>query len=193
MSSCSTGKKVRIKKSPRNTQRIYSSANISLPVYLWKRAQILVAEIWAAHFPADPTDIHPIFPGLRGPQIHELTMFADYRVPQILHHLRIITYPPSLIRMLRADVPLASGSKEELSLRSASIIAVERIRDEMLWLMEKEQANAVGDSPKNVVSSVLIDFYLWDLAQRVEAGEEKIEGIETAEVMPIHRTRSIWY
>jgi hypothetical protein len=40
---------------------------------------------------------------------------------------------------------------------------------------------------------VLIDFYLWDLAKKVENGEEKIEGIEIAEMVPAHRTRSIWY
>ena len=55
-------------------------------MYIWKRAQILVAETWAAFYPEDPSAPHPLFPA--GPAIHELTMFADYRVPQILHHLR---------------------------------------------------------------------------------------------------------
>lgn len=117
-------------------------------------------------------------------------MFADYRVPQILHHLCILSYPPSLVRMLHAGTPFESGCKEELSLRSASIIAVERLRAEISRLMADEP----GAVEREVaVSSVLIDFYLWDLAKRVEHGEEKIEGIETAEMVPPHRTRSIWY
>jgi hypothetical protein len=114
-------------------------------------------------------------------------MFPDYRVPQILHHLCILSYPPSLVRMLHTGTPLESGCKEELSLRSASIIAVEQVRAEILRLMAEETGSEVG---QGAVSSVLIDFYLWDLAKRVESGEEKVE---TVEMMPTHCTRSIWY
>lgn len=166
------------------------SLTFTKTVCLWKRAQILVAETWAAFFPVSPAATHPIFPGSRGPAIHQLTMFADYRVPQILHHLRILDYPPSLISMLNAGTPLASGCKEELSLRVASIIAVERVRAEILRIMDKE---ASVESVEGTVSSVLIDFFLWDLAKKVESGEEEIEGIETAVMVPVHRTRSIWY
>ncbi|RXW22869.1 hypothetical protein EST38_g2979 [Candolleomyces aberdarensis] len=159
-------------------------------VCIWKRAQILVAETWAAFYPASSTDVHPIFPGKRGPMISKLTMFADYRVPQILHHLRILSYPPSLITKLESGVYLPSGSKEELSLRVASIAAVERVRKEILGIMQAESTTTVAD---DAVSSVLIDFYLWDLAKKVEIGVQRIEGIETADMAPIHRTRSIWY
>ncbi|KAF5315370.1 hypothetical protein D9619_007117 [Psilocybe cf. subviscida] len=181
-------------------------------VCLWKRAQILVAETWAAFYPAPPssnsTDTsvpaptlipaspHPIFPSATGPCISALTMFADYRVPQILHHLRILTYPSALLRKLHAHTPLAPGSREEVSLRAASIVAVERVRVEILSLMAAEERSekAVEEgTDMDTVSSVLIDFYLWDLAKKVESGEEKIEGIQTAEMVPIHRTRSIWY
>ncbi|KAG2151462.1 hypothetical protein DEU56DRAFT_552418 [Suillus clintonianus] len=151
-------------------------------VYFWKRPQILVAEIWAAFYPENPYTPHPIFPGLNGPLISDLTMFADYRVPQILHHLRIITYPASLIRELRNGTQLGPGSKEEMSLRAASIVAVEQIRNEMISCGSDWEA-----------SSVLIDFYLWDLAKKLEGGEECIDGIETDDIVPAHRTRSIWY
>ncbi|KAJ7094519.1 hypothetical protein B0H15DRAFT_829876 [Mycena belliarum] len=157
-------------------------------VCLWKRAQILVAETWAAFYPAAPDAAHPLFP--HGPAIHQLTMFADYRVPQILHHLRILAYPPSLVQLLRAGTLLPPGSPEELSLRAASIVAVERVRAEMLALQGAEPADSESGG---AVSSVLIDFYLWDLAKRVERGEERIEGIKTADMVPTHRTRSIWY
>ncbi|KAF9013304.1 hypothetical protein BDQ17DRAFT_1343164 [Cyathus striatus] len=161
-------------------------------VYLWKRAQILVAETWAAFYPASPDTPHPIFPGPHGAAIHQLTMFADYRVPQILHHLRIISYPATLVKKLKSGSPLLSGSKEEVSLRAASIIAVERVREEIIRLMQLE-GDEKGASGPGAVSSVLIDFYLWDLAKKIESGEEKVEGIETAVMVPIHRTRSIWY
>lgn len=118
-------------------------------------------------------------------------MFADYRVPQILHHLHILTYPPSFLRLLKSGYEFEHGSREEVSIRAASIVAVERVRDEILSLrnQSKETAGAatVGwecglDVP---ICSVLIDFYLWDAAKRSEdAGET---------VVPPHRTRSIWY
>ncbi|KAF8903179.1 hypothetical protein CPB84DRAFT_1775043 [Gymnopilus junonius] len=162
-------------------------------VCLWKRAQILVAETWAAFYPPSPSCPHPIFPGSRGPEIRRLTMFADYRVPQILHHLHIIAYPSSLLQKLHSHAPLSPGSKEELSLRSASIVAVERVREEILRLIKEEGGDSDAASTAGAVSSVLIDFYLWDLAKKIESGEERIEGIQTADVVPIHRTRSIWY
>lgn len=172
-----------------------SSLSLNLrTVCFWKRAQILVAEMWAAFYPKSTSTPHPLFPGRRGADIGQLTMFADYRVPQILHHLRILTYTPTLIRKLVAKTPFPPGSADELSLRAASIVAVERVRTEILRLIREEEG---GDSENvvesGVVSSVLIDFYLWDLAQKVERGEEKVEGLQTSDVVPIHRTRSIWY
>jgi hypothetical protein len=112
-------------------------------------------------------------------------MFADYRVPQILHHLRILTYPPALLTALCKGMPLETGSREELSIRAGSVVAVERVRAEMIKLR--------GGEDDGTVSSVLIDFYLWDLAKRVEMDTEVLEGIETVNVVPAHRTRSIWY
>ena len=166
---------------------------LQLLVYLWKRAQILVAETWAAFYPLNPKDPHPLFPGPQGPEIWRLTMFADYRVPQILHHLFILSYPPSLLRKLHSHTPLTSGSREEVSLRAASIVAVERVREEILLLIKEEGGESEKASDAGFVSSVLIDFYLWDLAKKLESGEAKIEGIATAQMVPIHRTRSIWY
>lgn len=90
--------------------------------------------------------------------MHQLTMFADYRVPQILHHLNIVTYPPELVKLLRTYTPIASGSREEISIRAASIVAVERVREEMVKSYQRD-----GEEE---ISSVLIDFYLWDLAKK---------------------------
>ncbi|KAI9452761.1 hypothetical protein BJY52DRAFT_1291706 [Lactarius psammicola] len=162
-------------------------------IFFWKRAQILTAETWAAFSPAlagggaDQQHVpaqeppHPLFP--RG--IAQLTMFADYRVPQILHHLRLLTYAPALVRTLRGRELLASGvSREEIAIRAASIVAVERVAAAL-------RADEGGED--RAVSSVLIDFFLWDLAKRIEEGEDRIEGVKTQPILPAHRTRSIWY
>jgi len=153
-------------------------------VFFWKRAQILTAETWAAFFPA-PASVparHPLLPHGVG----QLTMFADYRVPQILHHLCILDYPPQLTRLLLAYTPLAHGARAEVAVRAASIVAVERVRAEI-------RRAGGSDADMEEVNSVIIDFYLWDLAKRIENGEDRIEGIETEEMIPAHRTRSIWY
>jgi hypothetical protein len=113
-------------------------------------------------------------------------MFADYRVPQVLHHLRLLTYAPALMRKLRAREMFASGvSREEIAIRAASIVAVERVAAAL-------RAAADGGEDR-AVSSVLIDFFLWDLAKRIEVGEDRIEGVKTQPMLPAHRTRSIWY
>jgi hypothetical protein len=139
----------------------------------------MVAETWAAFSPSSDADPHPLFP--RG--IGQLTMFADYRVPQILHHLRILTYSPALVCSLEAHEEFESGAREEIAIRAASIIAVERVAA----ALRADGARAVG------TSSVLIDFFLWDLAKRLEVGQDRIEGVKTQPMLPAHRTRSIWY
>ncbi|KAG9036427.1 hypothetical protein FRB95_008968 [Tulasnella sp. JGI-2019a] len=157
------------------------------PVYFWKRPQILVAEAWAAfHPPAEDNTLHPLF---FNDGVSQLTMFADYRVPQILHTLHIITYPPSLLALLDAGTAIPYGSEVELSLRGASILAVEKVREAMIRRMQQN-----GRCTKGGISSVLIDFWLWDMAKKVERGEATIPGVEPgAAVVPVHRTRSIWY
>ena len=91
-------------------------------VFFLKSAQILVAETWAAFSPRSDTNPLPLFPH----RISQLMMFADYCVPQILHHLHLLTYPPSLVRLLKARVEFPSSSsridamQEEVAIRAAS-------------------------------------------------------------------------
>ncbi|KAG8768546.1 hypothetical protein FRC12_005501 [Ceratobasidium sp. 428] len=157
------------------------------PVYFWKRAQILVAETWAAFYPPPGTTTpHPIFPL----GVTELTMFADYRVPQILHHLGTIKYSSNLIAILEAGENLPNGSEAEMSIRGAGILAVESIKNRILQIRKERPAS---DSLDSEICSVLIDFFLWDLAKRVESDAGEEGSAITPALAPIHRTRSIWY
>lgn len=158
-------------------------------ICFWKRAQILVAETWAAFYPLSSDIPHPFFPG----GISQLTMFADYRVPQILHHLRILSYPPSLISLLSSHAYLPPGCRAELSIRAASILAVEAVRDEIARIRNIDGECTPIIPGQKEIPSVLIDFFLWDLAKKIERKEENIEGISTSALLPAHRTRSIWY
>jgi hypothetical protein len=77
-----------------------------------KRAQILVADLWAAFDGASYGEFT---------DIDKITMFADYRVPQILHSLGIMWYCPSLDAHIRRLDPIESGHSWELQIRGMSL------------------------------------------------------------------------
>lgn len=130
-----------------------------------KRAQILVADLWAA-FDGEGFG--------KFDDIQKITMFADYRVPQMLHVLGCLSYAPPLDSRMRRLEMIEPGHSWEVQIRGCSIWAVELLRREMLQLQPDAKVNAI-----------LIDFFLYDLAkEREKTGEEAI---------PHHRTRSIWY
>ncbi|KAM0746603.1 hypothetical protein T439DRAFT_134946 [Meredithblackwellia eburnea MCA 4105] len=141
-------------------------------VFIRKRAQILVAETWAAFDGAGPGRFH---------DIDQLTMFADYRVPQILHSLSTITYSDHLVSLLKSHTPLPNGSREEVEIRALSIVAVEQVRRAIAKLASSD----TGGGGVEVPNAVLLDFLLWDLA--------KVEESRGKELLPHHRTRSIYY
>ncbi|KAL8971801.1 MAG: hypothetical protein Q9197_003090 [Variospora fuerteventurae] len=137
----------------------------SKPIRFQKRAQILVADLWACFDGQSFGSFH---------DIDTITMFADYRIPQMLHSLGCLRYSPPLEAQIRSLREIESGCSWEVQLRGCSIWCVELMRREI-----KRQ------NPKAEVNAILIDFFLYDtMKQRVN------EGLET---MPHHRTRSIWY
>ncbi|KAJ4338390.1 hypothetical protein N0V87_003933 [Didymella glomerata] len=130
-----------------------------------KRAQIFVADLWAAFDGESYGEFN---------DIDRITMFADYRVPQMLHSLGMMWFCPSLEAKIRRLEIIESGHTWEMQIRGCSIWAVELLRREILLL-----------KPDAKVNAILIDFFLYDLAK-----EREKEG---AEAIPHHRTRSIWY
>jgi hypothetical protein len=153
-----------------------SHPGVAGKVCIYKRAQILVADLWGCF-------------GGRGlgafDDIGELTMFADYRVPQILAAPAVgaIHYSPALLARLRADPHLAQGEREEVEIRACSIIAVERARARLAVVGGDNSSGSAGE-PTPAINSVLIDFYLW--------GEAKARAQELRDV-PIHKTWGVFY
>ena len=77
-------------------------------VHFYKRAQIFVADIWGAY--NKPTDLsHPFYFN----DIDKVTMFADYRIPQILYHCKVMQYSEELARKIenREEIPFGSHGK----------------------------------------------------------------------------------
>ncbi|PQE07689.1 putative cobyrinic acid ac-diamide synthase protein [Rutstroemia sp. NJR-2017a BVV2] len=127
-----------------------------------KRAQICVADLWAAFDGEGWGEFD---------DIDKITIFADYRIPQILNSFGCLWYAPSLESAIRKGEVIEHGCSWEIQLRGCSIWCVELIRREIL-----------KNYPKAKVNAILIDFFLYDTVKEMEKEET-----------PHHRTRSIWY
>ncbi|XP_071816725.1 queuosine 5'-phosphate N-glycosylase/hydrolase-like isoform X2 [Apostichopus japonicus] len=138
-------------------------------VSILKRAQILIADIWACFEAKSFGEFH---------DIDSLTMFADYRVPQVLNYFGILEYSDVLMKALRED-EISNGDPLELEIRGCSIWAVELI---LKAVRKKAQTNG-GKALANV-NSVVVDFYLWDYSK---------DHWQDMKHIPIHRLRSTYY
>ena len=138
----------------------------------YKRAQILIADIWAC------------FEGKEFGEfvdVDSLTMFPDYLVPRGLQFLDVIEYSKELQNTIKHDQLLPYGSTLEVEIRGCSIWAVELICKE-LRKMQKENIREKEDIV--VINAILVDFFLWDYTK---SHEDELEGF------PMHKTRSIFY
>lgn len=156
------------------------------PVRFLKRAQIFVADVWAC-FDGEG------YGSFR--DIDKITMFADYRVPQILNSMGALYYSPKLVSAITRKEQLKSGGYLELQLRgkASRTYWVGGLRAEAnaltgcsIWCVELIRREILKNNPGARVNAILIDYFLYDtMKEREKAG---MEG-----VMTHHRTRSIWY
>lgn len=134
-------------------------------MHFYKRAQIFVADLWGAYGrPSDPN--HPFF----FHDIHALTMFADYRIPQLLHHFGVLQYSPELMNVIETLGEIPFGSKHETEIRACTIIAVEELK-------RKLNSNQ-GIS----LTSIEVDWILWNWGENIKE-----------DIKPHHRTLTIYY
>lgn len=133
-------------------------------VHFYKRAQILVGDIWAAY--GRPTGGDSLYSFI---DMDQLTMFADYRVPQILRKFDILKYSDDLMDRIDRKEEIASGSEEEIEIRACTVIAVERLQL----------------ACKKLGASILVlelDWLLWQQGEQIK---------DT--IPPHHRTLTIYY
>ena len=141
-------------------------------IFFYKRAQILVSDIHLAYLDikeAKKDNKENDIINFTDETISQLTMFADYRVPQILKAEGILKYDEHLTELINNKKEIPHGSKEEVEIRAATIQAVEQIK------------NLLKEKGKNVMS-IQVDVYLWEEGEKIK---DKIE--------PHHRTLSIFY
>ena len=129
-------------------------------VFFYKRAQLFAA------------DLHGALGG-EGlgsfSDMEELTAFADYKLPQVLRHVGVSEYAPSLAGRVDRMVHLDPGGEEEVEIRAGTIWAVELMRWEMQRLGKDVHASE-------------IDWLLWNLGQ-----DDRFRA------KPYHRTVTIFY
>jgi hypothetical protein len=133
-------------------------AGRQIPFY--KRAQILVA------------DLHGAFDGREWGEFRDmetLTTFADYKVPQALRELDILRYDEALSARVDGELPIESGSPEEVEIRACTIWAVELIRRQL-------EKSGKG------LRAYEIDWVLWNMAQE-----------PIFKKRPYHRTLTVYY
>lgn len=129
-------------------------------IHFYKRAQILVADVHGAFGGQGPGAFH---------DLHTLTAFADYKVPQVLRRFGVLTYAPELAaRIARYDL-IPPESDEEIEIRAATIWGVELLRQAL--------AARGRDMP-----SYALDWSLWQAGQLLPAEAE-----------PYHRTLTVGY
>uniref|UniRef100_A0A4Y0BWG5 Queuosine 5'-phosphate N-glycosylase/hydrolase n=1 Tax=Anopheles funestus TaxID=62324 RepID=A0A4Y0BWG5_ANOFN len=140
-------------------------------VSFYKRAQILVGDVWSC-FRGE---------GLgRFEDIDAITMFADYRVPQVLVHFGTLTYSDELMALLKEDKLLENGCREEIEIRGASIYVVEQLKA----MVREKLITSHPDIDPKCVNAILLDHFLWDY-RRKHAAE--------LEYIPFHKTISVYY
>ncbi len=129
-------------------------------VVFLKRAQILAADLWGA-FRGES------FGEFR--DIDHLTIFADYRLPQVLRAMGALVYSDNLSEKIANLEEFDISSPEEIEIRAATIQAVEAI---------KSAAAARGVH----CTALALDWWLWNLSQKTAYRPE-----------PHHRVRTIFY
>ncbi|GAC1393126.1 MAG: hypothetical protein NVS4B11_01510 [Ktedonobacteraceae bacterium] len=128
-------------------------------IRFFKRAQICVADIYSS------------FGGKQWgafSDLDKLTIFADYKLPQILRHYGVLEYHPALAEVVDNQELLEPGSEEEVEIRAGTIWACELLRRAM-----QRQGHAMN--------ALEIDQKLWALSQNIE------------HMRPYHRVRTQYY
>ena len=124
------------------------------PVAFLKRAQICVADL-AAQWSSEG---HGTLE-----RLDRLTVFADYRLPQLFRHWGVLRVDEALAERIEAHEEIPAGSAEEVELRAATI----GIGDWLSWAIE--------------VPAWRLDYYLWERSHDPEV------------TVAHHRTRTVFY
>ena len=117
----------------------------SHPVKFLKRAQICVADLYNA------------FAGQQWgafADLEQLTIFADYKLPQVLRYYHVLEYASTLAQRIDNQELLPAESEEEVEIRAATIWACELLRRTI-------------QQHGHTMTAIEIDLRLWLMGQQL--------------------------
>jgi Potential Queuosine, Q, salvage protein family len=83
-------------------------------VYFLKRAQILASDLFGSA-------------AWQFNDLHELTMFPDYQVPQVLNSKGVMVYSLELQNLVDNMIEIPKDSEYEIEIRAATVVACDEI------------------------------------------------------------------
>lgn len=129
-------------------------------VRFYKRAQILVGDIAGGLAGSPLAEFH---------DLDQLTAFADYKVPQILCEMGVLVYDGELASIIDSRTRIAPGTRKEIEIRAATIVACDRLVTELR-------------NRGRTITAAELDWHLWSLSQSL-GGQSR----------PYHLTETIYY
>jgi len=129
-------------------------------VAFYKRAQLAVGMIYQAF---DGQDWGAFV------DFDQLTVYADYKLPQMLREFGILVYDQELASLVDSQTLLPAGGRMEVEIRASTIWACELMRQALL-------PRAPG------LTSAHIDYWLWEASHQKSPGDR-----------PYHRTWTTAY
>ncbi|MBI5398097.1 hypothetical protein HZB03_01415 [Candidatus Woesearchaeota archaeon] len=126
------------------------SMYIGKKVYFWKRAQLLVGDIFQAFDARGYGDLK---------NVGQLTTCADYKLPQVLRRLGILEYSKDLASRIDKKIAIPKDSEKEVEIRANTIWAVEFIKQKI--------QERIPD-----IDSLHVNDHLW-LAGQVKSPNDK--------------------
>eukprot|EP00578_Thalassiosira_sp_NH16_P005666 CAMPEP_0181139038 /NCGR_PEP_ID=MMETSP1071-20121207/34574_1 /TAXON_ID=35127 /ORGANISM="Thalassiosira sp., Strain NH16" /LENGTH=483 /DNA_ID=CAMNT_0023225929 /DNA_START=109 /DNA_END=1560 /DNA_ORIENTATION=+ len=165
-----------------------SSKSSPSVIHFYKRAQIAIADIWAAlgrgqhrSRPSSSersTTNHAYHQICQFNDMDKVTTFPDYRVPQILRHVDVLQYNPSLAHFVDDQSELEKGGVDEVSIRAGTVVAVEELVRRVKESIISRAVASGGDSEEQSqsdrqkliddVSAVTVDWYLWQRGEKLD-------------------------
>ena len=127
------------------------------PVPLYKRAQLLVSDLWGA------------FEGKSWgafTDLNALTAFADYKLPQMLREHGILVYDLALAQKVDSRTIIPARSREEVEIRAATVQACELVRDilakagvdlmafQVDWLLWRQSQKMLAQHPYHLTRTI---------------------------------------
>jgi hypothetical protein len=101
--------------------------------------------------------------------MHELTAFSDYRLPQLLRGRGIMVLNDELEGRVESGELILEGSEEEVEIRAATVHISELILKLLKERQHQELDPTADKGPAVELTSAVLDYYLWKTAVSEDA------------------------